>query len=84
MKGFRDPEELVAAYWQKLARSVENGTSSHSKAEATNGRLRPRSSRDRRRVLPRAGVLRNGKHLAEIRREIDQHAELHSHSRHHI
>ena len=80
MRRFRDPEELVAAYWQKLASFVESGVSPHSKTQAMNGRLRSRPSRNGGSVRQRSAALRNGKRLHEIRGTIRQHVQLHSHS----
>lgn len=63
MRHFPDPEELVAAYWRKLARSVESGGATpHSKTQTTNGRLQSRLSRDGGRMRQRSAALRNGKH----------------------
>jgi len=81
MRTFRDPEELVAAYWQKLASSVESGGGSpHSKTQALNGRLRSRPSRDNGRVRQRSAALRNGRHLSETRGAFRHDAGFHSHS----
>ena len=80
MTRFRDPEELVAAYWQKLASSVKNGALPHLKTQVIKRRLRSRPSRNGGSVRQRSAALRAGKHLPAIRRTIRQHAQLHSHS----
>jgi len=81
MKRFPDREELVAAYWQKLTRSIESGGApSQFKTQAMNGRLRSWPSRDGGRVRQRPAALRHRKRLSEIRGPIRQHAQLHSHS----
>jgi hypothetical protein len=81
MKRFPDREELVAAYWQKLASSIESGGAPpHSKTQATNRRLRSRPSRDGGRVRQRPVALRHRKHLREIRGPTGPYARLHSHS----
>jgi len=81
MRRIPDPEELVAAYWQKLASSVESGGGSpHSKTQALNGRLRSRPSRVNGRVRQRSAALRNGRHLSQTNGTFRQDAGLHSHS----
>jgi hypothetical protein len=78
MRRFPNREELVAAYWQKLTRSIESGgVPLHSKTQAINGRLR---SRPRLGMRQRSAALREGKHLPRIRGLVRQHAQLHSHS----
>lgn len=81
MKRFPDREELVAAYWQKLTRSIESGGKlPQSKTQAMDGRLRSRPSPDGGRVRQRSVALRHRKHLREIRGPTGQYARLHSHS----
>jgi hypothetical protein len=58
MRSFQDPEELVAAYWHKLASSIERA-GARSKTQAVNGRLQSRSSHDSGRVRQRSAALRN-------------------------
>jgi hypothetical protein len=78
MRRFPDREELVAAYWQKLTRSIERGGAPpRSKAQVINGRLR---SRTRFGARQRSAALRAGKHLPGIRGPVRHHAQLHSHS----
>jgi hypothetical protein len=78
MRRFPDREELVAAYWQKLASSIESGGAPpHSRTQATNGRLR---SRPRLGVRQRSAALRNGKHLSGMHGAIRPHTRFHSHS----
>jgi hypothetical protein len=81
MKRFPDREELVAAYWQKLTKSIENsGAPTQFKRQAMNGRLRSRRPRDGGRVRQRSAALRAGRHLPGIRVPVGHHAQLHSHS----
>ena len=68
MKRFPDREELVAAYWQKLTRSIKRGEAPQRfETQAMNGRLRSRPSRDGGRVRQRSAALRAGRHLPGIR-----------------
>ena len=65
MRRFSDPEELVAAYWQKLAGSIESGGAPpHPKTQAMNGRSR---SRPHLGMRQRSAALGNGKHLSETK-----------------
>jgi hypothetical protein len=76
MKRFPNREELVAAYWQKLTKSIESGGASpRVKTEPMNGRLR---SRPRLEVRQRPVALRHRKHLRKIRGPTGQYARLHS------
>jgi hypothetical protein len=60
MRSFPMPEELVAVYWSKLARSIENGGAQpRFKMRALNGHL---PSRSRLGMRQRSSRLRNGKH----------------------
>ena len=78
MRRFPDREELVAAYWQKLTKSIDNsGASPRYKTQAMNGRL---GSRPRLGVQQRPAALQHRKRQSEIRGPIRQHAQLHSHS----
>ena len=78
MRRFPGREELVAAYWQKLTRSIERGGAPpYSKTKAMNGRPR---SRSRLGARERSAALRNGKHVPEMGGTIKQHARFHSHS----
>jgi hypothetical protein len=78
MKRFPDREELVAAYWQKLTNTIENGgVQPHAKTQAMNRRLRSRAHLGLRQ---RPVALRHRKHLREIRGPTGQYARLHSHS----
>jgi hypothetical protein len=66
MKSFPLPEELVADYWRKLARSIENGGAQpRFKMRALNGNL---PSRSRLGMRQRSNPLRNGKHRPGSRR----------------
>jgi len=61
MRNLPMPEELVAAYWRKLTRSIENrGAKPPLKVHILNGRLQ---SRARLGMSQRPGPLRNGKSL---------------------
>lgn len=78
MKRFPDREELVAAYWQKLTKTIESGrVQPHAKTRVMNGRLR---SRPPLGVRQRPVALRHRKHLREIRGPTGQYVRLHSHS----
>jgi len=60
MKSLPLPEELVATYWRKLARSIENGGAQPEfKMPTFNGRLQ---SRSRVEIRQRPVAFRNGKH----------------------
>jgi len=77
MRRFPDREELVAAYWQKLTRSIERGGAPpRSKAQVINGRLR---SRTRFGARQRSAALRAGKHLPGVGGAIRQHPRFRSH-----
>ena len=81
MRRFPDREELVAAYWQKLTKSIENsGAPTQFKRQAMNGRLRSRRPRDGGRVRQRSAALRAGRHLPGIRVPVGHHVQLQSHS----
>ena len=78
MKRFPDREELVAAYWQKLTKTIKRGGAPpRHKTQAINGRLLSRSHLG---VRQRPVALRHRKHLREIRGPTGQYARLHSHS----
>ena len=80
MRRFPDREELVAAYWQKLTKSIESGGAPPQfKRRAMNGHLRSRPSRDSGRVRQRSAALRARRHLSGIGVPVG-HAQLHSHS----
>jgi hypothetical protein len=81
MRRFPDREELVAAYWQKLTRSIKRGGAPpRYKTQAMKGRLRSRPSRDGGRMRQRSSTLRAGRHLSGIRVPVGHQAQLHSHS----
>ena len=81
MKKFPDREELVAAYWQKLTKSIENGGAPPQfKRQAKNAHLRSRPSRDGGRVRQRSAAVRAGRHLPGIRVPVGRRVQLHSHS----
>jgi hypothetical protein len=80
MKRFPDREELVAAYWQKLTRSIKRGGAPQRyKTQAMNRRLRSRPRRDGGRARQRSAGLRAGRHLPGVRVPVGHHAQLHSH-----
>jgi hypothetical protein len=81
MRRFPDREELVAAYWRKLTRSIKRGGATQRyKTQAMNGRLRSRPSREGGRVRQPSAALRAGKHLPGIRVPVGHRVQLHSHS----
>jgi len=81
MRRFPDREELVAAYWQKLTKSIDNsGAPPRYKTQAMNGRLRSRRPRDGGRVRQRSAALRAGRHLPGIGVPVGHRVPLHSHS----
>jgi hypothetical protein len=60
MRRLPAPEELVAAYWHKLTRSIESGGVPQSKTDALNGHWRSRPPFGMRH---RSAALRNRRHL---------------------